>query len=93
MKAKKEYEWCMLWQQEKVTIEQVLKDAFAHYIRKVGHKPEKVYVNPKVELKIYDGVILVPDKQMYSLGIVGLCNLKENVNSFKRKTLWKIDKR
>jgi hypothetical protein len=23
-------------------------------------------------LKIYDGAILVPDKQMYSLGIVGL---------------------
>jgi hypothetical protein len=72
MKAKKEYEWCMLWQQEKVAIEQVLKDAFAHYNRKLGRKPEKVYVNPKVELKIYDGAILVPDKQMYSLGIVGL---------------------
>jgi hypothetical protein len=72
MKAKKDYEWCVLWQQEKVAIEQVLKDAFAHYNRKLGRKPEKVYVNPKVELKIYDGAILVPDKQMYSLGIVGL---------------------
>lgn len=68
----KNYEFCVLWQQEKVAIEQVLKDAFIHYTKKFGRKPEKVYVHSKVELKAYDGAILVPDKYLYSVGLIAM---------------------
>ena len=70
MKAKKHYDLCMLWQYEGANIEDVLKQAFIHYNKKIGHKPTKVYVNSNVKIKEYDGAILVPDRSMYSIGLI-----------------------
>jgi len=70
--SNKKEEWFMLWQQEKVAIEECLKNGFERYSKRFGHKPVKVYVNYKTTIKVFDGAILIPDNSMYSAGLIGM---------------------
>jgi hypothetical protein len=51
-------------------IEITLENGIKTFVKKYGIKPDSISVNPKIEIKVYDGVPLVKDNYMYTTGLI-----------------------
>ena len=66
------YRWCLLWQSDKKTEEEVLKDGLEFFIKKYSERPDYIGLWKDGKLKSYEGIPTVIDKQLFYIGLVSM---------------------
>jgi hypothetical protein len=81
-KKKDGYRWCLLWQSEKKTIEEVLREGVEAFGKKYGgNKPDFISVFNDCKLTSHDGINLIKDRMIFHMQLISMPipeNTKEN---------------
>lgn len=76
MKSSKDNEVGSLWQGAEKTFDELIKVALEVFYKKRNFYPKRILVNPSIDMKEFQGIPLVKDKQMYSTKLI--CMMYDN---------------